>query len=198
MLKREAKHSKDNSEHVEFRFHGRGGQGAKSASEIYAAAALEEIGYIQCFPDYGPERQGAPIRTYLRISSTPITVHSGVTNPDYVVVIDPSLLESINVTEGLKKDGAVIANTKQTKEKLKKILNYDGKIYTVDATQISLDTFGKSIPNTPMLGAVAKVTGLVNLDTLKQQLEHKFLHKLGEEGVKKNIEALERAYKEVR
>lgn len=183
---------------VEIRLHGRGGQGAKSAAEIFAAAALDEKCYIQAFPDYGPERQGAPMKAYVRISDKPITIHSDITKPGYVVVIDPALLETINVTEGLKDNGMLIANTTHSKKELKKALNFNGKIYTVDATKISLDCFGKNIPNTPMLGAVAKTIGLVNIKTLEEKLKQKFIHKLGEEGVNKNIKALEQGYDKVK
>ena len=137
---------------IEIRWHGRGGQGAKTASLLLADAAFNTGKYIQGFPEYGPERMGAPITAYNRISNTPITVHSNIYEPDFVVVVDDTLLETVPVTEGLKESGAIIINTTKTPEYLKKVLkNYKGNIYTIDARKISIETLGKYFPNTPML-----------------------------------------------
>ena len=181
----------------EIKFVGRGGQGGKSAAAILAEAALEKGKYIQSFPEYGAERQGAPVFAYTRIDESEIRIHSGVTNPDVVVVLDPTLLDSVAITQGMDENGVVIVNTPKTVNEIKEMLGFEGKIHTVDATKISVDLFGKNIPNTPMLGAIEKVTELVSLEVLKEKIREKFERKLGEEGVKKNLEAIERAYNEV-
>ncbi|MDA7857954.1 2-oxoacid:acceptor oxidoreductase family protein [bacterium] len=184
---------------IEVRFHGRGGQGAKTAADLLAITALESGKYIQAFPEYGPERAGAPIRAFTRISDEPINIHCGVTNPEVVVVIDPTLLEAVNVTEGLGDDGVLLANTEDGPEAIRKKINFKGgKVFTVDATKIALDTLGLAIPNTPMLGALIKATGLVSLDDLKEKVKKKFLKKIGEEKTKGNIDALQKAYDEVK
>ena len=135
---------------IEIRWHGRGGQGAKTASLLLADAAFNTGKYIQGFPEYGPERMGAPITAYNRISDKPITIHSNIYEPDYVVVVDDTLLESVPVTAGLKKEGAIVINTTKSPEYLKEKLNgYDGNIYTIDARKVSEETLGKYFPNTP-------------------------------------------------
>ncbi|MGM5482067.1 MAG: 2-oxoacid:acceptor oxidoreductase family protein [Nanobdellota archaeon] len=181
----------------EIKFIGRGGQGGKSAAAILAEAALEKGKFIQSFPEYGAERQGAPVFAYTRIDEKEIRTHSGVTNPDLVVVLDPTLVGAIPVTEGMDEKGMVIVNTSKSPDDINKILDYSGKVYTVDATKISVDLFGRNIPNTPMLGAIEKKSGLVTLNVLKDKIKEKFERKIGSEGVKKNIQAIDRAYKEV-
>ena len=144
---------------IEIRWHGRGGQGAKTASLLLADAAFNTGKYIQGFPEYGPERMGAPITAYNRISSKPITIHSNIYEPDYVVVVDDTLLESVPVTAGLKKSGAIVINTTKSADYLKKVLKgYEGGIYTIDARKVSMETLGKYFPNTPMLAAIVKVS----------------------------------------
>ena len=148
---------------IEIRWHGRGGQGAKTASLLLADAAFNTGKYIQGFPEYGPERMGAPITAYNRISDKPITIHSNIYEPNYVVVVDDTLLESVPVTAGLKKEGAIVINTTKSPEYLKEKLNgYDGNIYTIDARKVSEETLGKYFPNTPMLAAIVKVTGIMS------------------------------------
>jgi len=184
---------------IEIRWHGRGGQGAKTAAQFLAEAALELGKNIQAFPEYGPERAGAPIRSYTRIDDTPINIHSPVTNPQAVVVIDPTLLESIDVTEGLKEDGALLVNSIEDPKVIRDKLKFNkGKVATVDATKISLDTLGIPMPNTPMLGAFLKVEPIVSMDALIEQVKHKFLKKIGEEKTNANIEGIKRAYEEVK
>jgi len=184
---------------IEIRWHGRGGQGAKTAAQFLAEAALESGKNIQAFPEYGPERAGAPIRSYTRIDDTPINIHSPVTNPQAVVVIDPTLLESIDVTEGLKEDGALLVNSTEDPKAIRDKLKFNkGKVATVDATKISLDTLGIPMPNTPMLGAFLKVEPIVSMDALIEQVKHKFLKKIGEEKTNANIEGIKRAYEEVK
>ena len=183
---------------IEVRWHGRGGQGAKTAAQFLAEAALDAGKYIQAFPEYGPERAGAPIRTYTRISAKPINLHCGVTNPEYVVVIDPTLL-SPNVAEGLTDKGALLVNTIESVDLVRQKTGFkEGKVATVDATKISLDTLGKPMPNMPMLGALLKIAPLVELDALYERIKAKFLKKIGEEKTKANIAGIKRAYEEVK
>ncbi len=183
----------------EVRWHGRGGQGAKTASQFLAEAALCAGKHIQAFPEYGPERAGAPIRAYTRLSDSPITIHSSVTNPEVVAVVDPTLIESIDVTEGLDKDGIVVVNTDKSPQELRDKLNFKkGKVATVDATKIALETLGIPMPNTPMLGALLKVVPLVPMQYLEEQVKHKFLKKIGEEKTKANLDGIKRAYDEVK
>ncbi len=181
---------------VEIRWHGRGGQGAKTASLLLADAAFNTGKYIQGFPEYGPERMGAPITAYNRISDTPIRMHSNIYEPDYVVVVDDTLLESVDVTAGLKEDGAIVINTVKDGEYLRKVLNgYKGKIYTIDARKVSMETLGKYFPNTPMLAAIVKVSGIMEekafLEDMKGSFQHKFAKK--PEVIDGNMKALEMA-----
>jgi pyruvate ferredoxin oxidoreductase gamma subunit len=183
---------------TEVRWHGRGGQGAKTAAQFLAEAALETGKNIQAFPEYGPERAGAPIRTFTRISEKPINLHCSVANPEYVVVIDPTLITPA-VVEGLTDKGILIVNTQESVDSVRKKTGFKlGKVATVDATQISLDTLGRPMPNMPMLGALVKVAPLVNLDTLCERVKGKFLKKIGEEKTNANIEGIKRAYEEVK
>ena len=183
---------------TEIRWHGRGGQGAKTAAQFLAEAALESGKFIQAFPEYGPERAGAPIRAYTRISDKVINIHSGVTNPEVVVVIDPTLLTP-QVLEGFPTDGILIVNSPESPSEVRKMLGLQGgKIASVDATKIALETTKLPMPNTPMLGAFIKVMPIVPLEALKEKIEGKFLKKIGEEKTKANLEAVERAYKEVK
>ena len=185
---------------IEIRWHGRGGQGAKTASLLLADAAFNTGKFIQGFPEYGPERMGAPITAYNRISNVPITIHSNIYEPDYVVVVDDTLLESVPVTAGLKENGAIIINTTRDEEYLKKVLNgYKGAIYTIDARKVSMETLGKYFPNTPMLAAIVKVSGVMTdqelLDDMKGSFKHKFAKK--PEVIEPNMKALEIALQEV-
>lgn len=183
---------------LEIRWHGRGGQGAKTAAQFLAEAAIDTGKFIQAFPEYGPERAGAPIRAYTRIDEEPIKVHCSVTNPQIVIVIDSTLITK-EVLDGLSEDGMLVANSSKTPERLKKDLNITkAKVATIDATKISLDTLGISMPNTPMLGALVKVKPIVPLENIKKQIRDKFLKKLGEEKTQANIEAVDRAYKGVK
>ena len=185
---------------IEIRWHGRGGQGAKTASLLLADAAFNTGKYIQGFPEYGPERMGAPITAYNRISSKPITIHSNIYEPDYVVVVDDTLLESVPVTAGLKKNGAIVINTTKSADYLKKVLKgYEGGIYTIDARKVSMETLGKYFPNTPMLAAIVKVSKIMSdedfINDMKGSFKHKFAKK--PEVIDGNMKALEMALKEV-
>ena len=177
---------------IEIRWHGRGGQGAKTASLLLADAAFNTGKYIQGFPEYGPERMGAPITAYNRISNQPITIHSNIYEPDYVVVVDDTLLESVDVVAGLKETGAVIINTTKDEAYLKKVLKgYAGNIYTIDARKVSMETLGKYFPNTPMLAAIVKVSGVMTdqelLDEMKGSYKHKYAKK--QEEIEQNMKA---------
>lgn len=183
---------------IEIRFHGRGGQGAKTASELLVETALGKGKYIQSFPEYGPERAGAPMRAYTRISSYPIDIHSGITCPDAVVVMDYTLIESSNVTEGLDENGILLVNTHSTPLEIRKRLNFNrGRVYTVDATKIALETIGLPLPNTSILGALLKITGLVGLSDLEEKIREKFLKKIGDKKTQGNIDSVRKAFNEV-
>ena len=182
------------------RWHGRGGQGAKTASLLLADAAFNTGKYIQGFPEYGPERMGAPITAYNRISNSPITIHSNIYEPDYVVVVDDTLLESVEVTAGLKEDGAIIINTTKNYDYLKNVLNgYNGKVYTIDAREISMEALGKYFPNTPMLAAVVKVTGIMTDEEFLNDMQGSFKHKFAKkpEVIDGNMKALQLALNQV-
>ena len=186
---------------IEIRWHGRGGQGAKTASLLLADAAFNTGKYIQGFPEYGPERMGAPITAYNRISTKPITIHSNIYEPDYVVVVDDTLIESVDVTAGLKKTGAVVINTTKDSEYLKKHLNgYEGEIYKIDARKISMETLGKYFPNTPMLAAIVKVSKVMTDEEFLNDMQGSFKHKFAKkpEVINGNMKALELALKEVK
>jgi len=186
---------------IEIRWHGRGGQGAKTASLLLADAAFNTGKYIQGFPEYGPERMGAPITAYNRISDTPITVHSNIYEPDYVVVVDDTLLESVNVTAGLKSTGAIVINTTKSADYLKSVLKgYEGKIYTIDARKVSMECLGKYFPNTPMLAAIVKVTGIMSDDAFIKDMEGSFKHKFAKkpEVIDGNMNAIKMALNEVK
>ncbi len=183
---------------IELRWHGRGGQGAKTASQFLGEAALETGKFIQAFPEYGPERAGAPMKAFTRISDKPINIHSSVTNPVVSIVIDPTLVGAIDVTEGMDEKCALIVNTDKSPDDLKKELNFKGKVATVDATKIALDTLGIPMPNMPMLGALLKVNSLVSIEELSDIVKNKFLKKIGEQKTNANIEGIKRAYNEVK
>jgi len=186
---------------VEIRWHGRGGQGAKTASLLLADAAFNTGKYIQGFPEYGPERMGAPITAYNRISDEKLTIHSNIYEPDYVVVVDDTLLGSVDVTAGLKENGAIIINTPKSPEEIRPLLKgYKGKVCTIDARTISIETLGKYFPNTPMLGAVVKVSGVMDEKEFLADMVESFKHKFAKkpEVIEGNIKALERSMQEVK
>ncbi|MFH1791391.1 MAG: 2-oxoacid:acceptor oxidoreductase family protein [Candidatus Omnitrophota bacterium] len=183
----------------EVRWHGRGGQGAKTASQFLAEAALDAGKFIQAFPEYGPERAGAPIRSYTRVSDARIDIHSPVTKPAVVVVIDPTLLDAVDVTEGLGENGVLLVNTPDTPDAIREKTGFkSGKVATCDATKISLETLGVPMPNTPMLGALLKIVPMVPLESIDEQIKHKFLKKIGEEKTNANLKGVKRAYEEVK
>ena len=185
---------------IEIRWHGRGGQGAKTASLLLADAAFNTGKYIQGFPEYGPERMGAPITAYNRISNDPITIHSNIYEPDYVVVVDDTLLETVDVAAGLKETGAIIINTTKDNDYLIKVLNgYKGEIYKIDAKKISIEALGKYFPNTPMLAAIVKVSKIMTDEDFLADMVGSFKHKFAKkpEVIEGNMKALEMALKEI-
>ena len=186
---------------IEIRWHGRGGQGAKTASLLLADAAFNTGKYIQGFPEYGPERMGAPITAYNRISDTPIRIHSNIYEPDYVVVVDDSLIGAVDVTSGLKDNGAIVINTNEGIDSLRKKLNgFSGKIYTIDASKISLECLKANFPNTAMLAAVVNITKIMSKEELVDNMKDAFSHKFAKkpEVIEPNMEALLRGYDEIK
>jgi len=190
---------------IEVRWHGRGGQGAKTAALLFAEAVLATGKYVQGFPEYGPERMGAPVQSFNRIDDAPITLHCGVTSPNVVVVLDPTLMDVLDLTHGLTQNGAMIINTNSTAQEMRQKLGISfGKVYTVDATTISRECIGRAIPNTPMMGALVKVIGSLglklNIDEVvadtEIKLKKKFQHK--PEVIEGNLNCLRRAYNETK
>ncbi len=185
---------------IEIRWHGRGGQGTKTASLLLADAAFNTGKYIQGFPEYGPERMGAPITAYNRISDKPITIHSNIYEPDYVVVVDDTLLETVPVTSGLKNTGAIVINTTKNAEEIKGLLKgYEGKVYKIDARKISEEALGRYFPNTPMLAAIVKVSKVMSDEELLNDMKGSFKHKFAKkpEVIEGNMKALEMALNSV-
>lgn len=182
---------------IEIRWHGRGGQGAKTAALLLADVAFKTGQNVQGFPEYGPERMGAPITAFNRISADKIRVHSNIYHPDYVVVVDETLLESVDVTAGLKETGAIIINTPKSKKDVEPHLKgYKGKVFTVDARKISMETLGKNFPNSPMLAATVAVSQVMPKETFIQEMRASYEHKFAKkpEVIDGNMKALEMAY----
>ncbi len=184
---------------TEIRWHGRGGQGAKTAALLVADAALAIGKQVQAFPEYGPERMGAPVRSFNRISDTPITIHCSVENPSIVLVLDETLCESAKVTEGVPDDGVIVINTSKPAQFYKDLLKFKGRIMTVNASKIAMETIGMNKPNTPMLGALIKATGIMDFKTMLEDTTHKLQKKFSNkpEIVEGNVNAIKRAYEEV-
>ena len=182
-------------------FRSRGGQGAKTAALLLADVAFQTGKYVQGFPEYGPERMGAPITAYNRISDRQIRVHSNIYDPEYVVVVDESLLEAVDVTGGLKKDGAILVNTSRPKEEiLPHLKGYKGKVFTIDARKVSMAAMGRYFPNTPLLAAIVKVAGIMDEETFLREMRASFTHKFASkpEVINGNMAALKMALEEVR
>ena len=185
---------------VEIRWHGRGGQGAKTASLLLADAAFNTGKYVQGFPEYGPERMGAPITAYNRISDQRSTVHSNIYEPDYVVVVDETLISAVDVTAGLKKEGAIVINSSKSPAELRpKLKGYEGRVCTIDAGKISEEELGKNFPNTPMLAAIVKVSGVIGEEEFIKDMEGSFKHKFASKPqvIEGNMRALKRSREEV-
>jgi pyruvate ferredoxin oxidoreductase gamma subunit len=183
---------------IEIRWHGRGGQGVVTAGKLLADAALDAEQFFQAFPDYGPERMGAPIRAYTRLSQGPIYVHSQIDEPHIVIVLDPTVMGTVKVAEGLREDGVLLVNTSDSPEAIRERVGFHtGRVCTVDANSIAMKYFGRELTNTPMLGAFARATGIFSLETLERQIHHKFDRKFGEDIVNANIDALRDAYNQL-
>lgn len=186
---------------IEIRWHGRGGQGAKTAALLFGEAALSLGKNIQAFPEYGPERMGAPVASFNRISTEPIRLHCSITNPSVVIVLDQTLMGKVDVTDGLPPDGFLIVNTTKSPAEIRQQLNLKGaKVFVVDASGISKAAIGREIPNTPMMGALVKATAILDFDSMLKDTEEKLQKKFASkpEVVKGNLEAIKRAYKEVK
>ncbi len=185
---------------TEIRWHGRGGQGAKTAALLLADVAFQAGKHVQGFPEYGPERMGAPITAYDRISDNVIRVHSNIYEPDFVAVVDDTLLHTVDVTAGLKADGAILINTEKSAEEIVPQLNgYQGKIYILNAHKVCMATLGKYFPNTPMLAAMVKVSGVMETDVFLKEMETSLQHKFARkpEVLDGNMKALKLALEEV-
>lgn len=183
---------------VEVRWHGRGGQGAKTASYLLAESAAADGKYVQAYPEYGAERSGAPIRSFTRISERPIRTHSGVKNPSIVVVLDQTLLLSVDVAEGVEPGGVILVNSEESPEEIRKRLDAkEIKVYTVPATRIAMDTLKRPIPNTPMMGALVRVMGTLDIEKVKEDVRKRFSARFRPEVVEANVNALQRAFEEV-
>ncbi|NLJ59452.1 MAG: pyruvate synthase [Firmicutes bacterium] len=186
------------AELLEIRWHGRGGQGAKTAAILMGEAVSASGKYIQAFPEYGPERMGAPVLAFNRISDEPIRLHCQVANPAIVVVLDATLIGKADVTAGVPEDGLYIINTNLSPSEMREQLGLTGgKVYTLDATQISMETIGRPIPNTPMMGALIRTSGLLTIDEFIANTRDRLEAKFRPDIVEKNIQAIERAYQEV-
>lgn len=186
---------------VEIRWHGRGGQGAKTACLLLAEAAFDSGKYVQGFPEYGPERQGAPITAYNRITESPCKVHSNIYKPDYVVVVDETLLNTVDVTAGLSEDGAIIINSEKDVEELRPMLHgYKGQVCALNARKIAEDNLGKNYPNTPMLAAVVKVSKVIEEHKFVEDMKHSFEHKFHSKPsvIEGNMNALRQTLREVK
>ncbi len=183
---------------IEIIWHGRGGQGAKTAATMTAEAALEEGKYSQGFPEYGPERMGAPVRGFTRISQKPIRLHSSIYNPDIVVVLDQTLFKITNVLEGSDENLILLVNTEKNPSQIRKELGMQGgKVFTVDATNISIEELKRPLPNTPMMGALIKASHVLSLEVVLEDIKDKFSKKFNEKITQANLRCIERAYKEV-
>lgn len=188
-------------EMLEIRWHGRGGQGVVTAAKFLTDLALSENKYFQAFPEYGPERMGAPIQAFTRIADRSINVRTGIRHPDVVAVLDATLLQMVDVLEGLKQNGYLVINTPQTPAEVRKLLKLDNspiKVFTVNATQISLETIGRPIPNTPMIGALTRALNFAPIEVVLDFLRKSFSKKFTEDIVEANVEAAWRAYTEVK
>ncbi|MEK6673163.1 MAG: 2-oxoacid:acceptor oxidoreductase family protein [Nitrospirota bacterium] len=188
------------AETVEIRWHGRGGQGTVTAAKVLADACLSGGRYVQAFPEYGPERSGAPLRAYNRISDKELRMHCPVLHPNLVVIADATLLEAVNITEGSKDSTLFLVNTAKEPSEIRAKLKLPevNKVYTVDATKIAMDCFGRALPNSSLLGAVCKITGIVTLDSLLEDVRKSFGKKFSQKIIDGNLEAARRGYEEVK
>lgn len=182
----------------EIRIHGRGGQGGKTAAQFIAESGMDEGKFVQAFPEYGPERTGAPVTAYARISDAKIRLYQPVHNPDVVLVIDPTLLCATDVTEGMTKDSVLVVNTPKDPAELKKELGFEGKVITVDATKIAIEATGANKPNIPVLGAMTRASDRIKIESIENKIRQKFLKKLGEEKTNATLKAIQRSRDEAK
>lgn len=187
------------AETVEIRWHGRGGQGTVTAAKVFADACLSGGRYVQAFPEYGPERAGAPLRAYNRVSSKDLRMHCPVLRPNIVAVVDATLLDAIDVTEGTPDDAIIIVNTSRDPKEIRGKLKArpTQKVYTVDATKIAIDCIGRPMPNSPMVGVLAKVSGIVGIEQILEDVKKSFGKKFSQKIIDGNLEAVKRGYAEV-
>ncbi|MCD8199711.1 MAG: 2-oxoacid:acceptor oxidoreductase family protein [Coriobacteriaceae bacterium] len=187
------------SELTEIRWHARAGQGAVTAAKLVAETALSQGRYMQAMPEYGPERTGAPLKAFTRVCDTPIEVHNNIVNPKIVVVLDETLLPIVDVTEGILEGGTVILNSRMDPATARDQLNVssDITVATVDASGIAMDTIKRDIPNTPIVAALSKVTGVIPVDDLKEHVRESFGSKFSQDVIDANLESVDRAYEEV-
>lgn len=183
---------------LEIRIHGRGGQGVKTAAQFIAEAALAQGKFIQAFPEYGPERTGAPVKAYVRINHNPIRLYTPINTPSIVLVMDPTLFEVENVILGLKKDGILIVNSPKSPREIKNKIDFDGKVCTVDGTTIALSTIGRNTSNTVLLGALAKATNIISLNLVKDFIKNHFARKVDEKMAEANAEAINQGYQQAK
>jgi pyruvate ferredoxin oxidoreductase gamma subunit len=187
------------AEMVEIRWHGRGGQGTVTAAKVFADACLSGGRHVQAFPEYGPERAGAPLRAYNRISPKELRMHCPVLNPDLVAVADATLLDAMNVAEGVKENAIFVVNTSKSPKEIRAKLKATAsqKVFTVDASKIALETIGRTMPNTPMLGALTKASGLLGIDVLVEEVKGSFGKKFAQKIIDANLTAAKRGFEEV-
>ena len=187
--------------YIEVRWHGRAQQGVVTAAKILGEASLRSGKYVQAFPEFGPERMGAPVRAYNRISDDPIRLHCQVTEPKYILIADPTLISVVNVTEGAPEDAVYVVNTPKSPSEMKDILGLKGgkaRVFTLDAVNISLETIGRVMPNTPLLGALAKATGCITLEALIDNFKENYSKKFSPAVVEGNVSAMQRGYSELK
>lgn len=185
---------------LEIRWHGRAQQGVVTAAKMLGETAMKAGKHVQAFPEFGPERMGAPVKSYNRISDGEIRVHCQVTEPKYVLIVDPTLIGTVDVTKGTPDDAVFIVNTQKSAAEMRNILGLaDGvaKVFTLDASHISLETIGRQMPNTPTLGALAKATGVVTLEHLTENFKDNYSKKFSEKVIEGNVDAMKRGYEEV-
>lgn len=184
---------------IEIRWSGRGGQGAVTAAKMFAESALLEGKFIQAFPEFGPERMGAPVKSFTRISSKPITIHCQITNPDISALFDHTLIDVVDIAEGMDSSGVIIVNTKDSPAQLRQKMGLKGKrLFTIDASAIAVSKFGRNLPGAPMMAAVIKATNILKLESVIRVFQQEYAHKFKDELIKANIEAMRAAYDETK
>lgn len=187
--------------YFEVRWHGRAQQGIVTAAKMVGEACLRSGKYVQAFPEFGPERMGAPVRAYNRVSDEPIRLHCQVTEPKYILIADPTLISTVNVVEGVPEDAIFIINTPKSPKEMRSELKLNSKkaaVYTLDASKISIETIGRNMPNTPMLGALAKATNVITLDALIDNFKEKYSKKFSPKVIDGNVAAMNRGFQEVK